>query len=68
MKKEYTIEIGEVFNVNTQKREPKIKIDISEEQLYVIEMFATVQKDKNLNNIYTLNDCEFRVVPNFHAQ
>lgn len=35
------------------------------EQFTVIEQFADTRKDKDLNTIYRLNQCEFKVVPHF---
>ncbi len=32
-------------------------------QLDILQRFADVRKDKNLNDIYKINDCEFVIIP-----
>lgn len=61
----YEIRIGKilVLNAGELKPEPKHKIVISEDQFTLIKTFANITKDKELNEIYKLNDCEFTVVP-----
>jgi len=55
----YDILIGSM--INPDEGTPKIVITISQDQLDIIEMFADMKKDKDLNTIYKLNDVEFRV-------
>ena len=38
---------------------------ITREQFAVIEQFADTRKDEDLNTIYRLNQCEFKVIPHF---
>lgn len=63
----YEIHIGKALNANNLSETiPLQKIIITQEQLAVIEMFADQRKDKELNTIYKLNDCEFRIYPHFN--
>lgn len=64
-KYEYEIHIGEVFDMETNSKKPKQKMIITKEQFYIIEAFANRKIDADLNTIYKLNDCEFRVFPHF---
>lgn len=59
----YEIQIGEVFDLTTNKNKPKQTIYITDEQLRVIEIFANTKKDADLNTVYIINGCEFRIVP-----
>jgi hypothetical protein len=59
----YEIHIGEVFDLSTNSKKPKQILIITEEQLAVIEEFADQRKDAELNTIYKLNECEFRIFP-----
>ena len=45
---------------NLRETIPLQKIIITQEQIEVIEMFASQRKDAELNTIYKLNECEFR--------
>jgi hypothetical protein len=65
----YEIHIGKALNANNlSETVPLQKIIITQEQLAVIEMFADKIKDKNLNTIYKLNQCEFRIFPHFDLE
>lgn len=60
----YEIHIGKALNANNLSETiPLQKIIITQEQLAVIEMFASQRKDAELNTIYKLNECEFRILP-----
>jgi len=57
----YEIQIGETFDLKTNSKIPKRTILITQDQLAIIETFAHQRKDADLNIIYKLNECEFRV-------
>ena len=57
----YQIQIGETFDPTTNSKIPKQTLIITREQLAIIEIFAYERKDADLNIIYKLNECEFRV-------
>lgn len=60
----YEIHIEKALNANNLSETiPLQKIIITQEQLAVIEMFASQRKDAELNTIYKLNECEFRILP-----
>jgi hypothetical protein len=59
----YEIQIGKAFEANSLVAVPEQRIEISEEQFEVIKTFANIRKDSKLNDVYILNDCQFRVVP-----
>ena len=62
----YEIHIGKALNAkNLSETIPLQKIIITQEQLAVIEMFASQRKDAELNTIYKLNECEFRILPHW---
>ena len=62
----YEIHIGKALNGNNLSETiPLRKIIITQEQLAVIEMFASLRKDAELNTIYKLNECEFRILPHW---
>lgn len=64
----YKIEIGKVLRAKQDGllvEAPQQTIIITEEQAEVIKEFAHTRKDKDLNTIYILNECEFRMVPHF---
>lgn len=62
-KERWEIQIGQMFNILTNRVEIKQKIEISTEQFEIIKRFADTRKDEDLNPIYILNSCEFKVVP-----
>lgn len=62
---EYEIHIGEIYEINTQSKRPMQIIIISDEQKQIIEHFANTKRDENLNTIYIINQCEFRIFPHF---
>ena len=64
----YELHIGVTFNIELGVEQPKQKMNISEEQFLLIETFASTFKDKDLNTVYKLNDCEFRVYPVFEPK
>jgi hypothetical protein len=61
----YEIHIGEIFDLTTKSKKPKQILIITQDQLAVIEQFADQRKDAELNTIYRLNECEFRIFPHF---
>jgi hypothetical protein len=61
----YEIHIGETFDISANSRKPKLVMIITEDQKLVIESFASQRKDSELNTVYKLNDCEFRIYPKF---
>jgi len=61
----YEIHIGERFDIEQKTTIPKQVIIITSDQLATIEEFAHIRKDSELNKIYRLNECEFKVVPRF---
>ena len=61
----YEIHIGKAINANNLNETIPLKKIITQEQLAVIEMFASQRKDAHLNTIYKLNECEFRIYPHF---
>ena len=61
----YEIHIGEIFDLTTNLKKPKQVLIITQDQLAVIEQFADQRKDAELNTIYKLNECEFRILPHF---
>jgi len=62
----HVITIGEMFDIDKGSAVPKQTIEISNDQLAIIEMFASTRKDEDLNTVYKLNDIEFRVFPYFN--
>ncbi len=67
MMNKYEIHIGEIFDSTTNSKKPKQIMIITQEQLAIIEHFADQIKDAELNTIYRLNDCEFRILPHFES-
>lgn len=61
----HEIHIWEVLDLETNSKRPKQTLIITDEQLSVIEQFASTRKDAELNTIYKLNDCEFKIYPHF---
>ena len=61
----YEIHIGEIYDLESQTKKPKQTMIITREQLAVIEHFADTKKDEELNTIYRLNQCEFKIMPHF---
>lgn len=61
----YEIQIGEFFDVGTQTNRPRQTMCITTDQFEIIKIFASQRKDAELNTIYKINDCEFKVVPVF---
>lgn len=65
----YEIHIGEVLELSEGIKEiPKTKIVITEKQKEILEMFADTKKDKDLNIIYKINDCEFTIQLYFNTK
>lgn len=64
----YEIHIGEILDLTTNSKKPKQILIITQEQLEVIEQFAYQRKDAELNTIYRLNECEFRIIPYFNPR
>ena len=61
----FEIHIGKIYDLESRIEKPKLTIIITREQLAVIEQFADTRKDEDLNTIYRLNQCEFKVMPHF---
>ena len=61
----YEIHIGEIYELESQTKKPKQTMIINEDQRAVIEQFAYTKRDADLNTIYILNQCEFRILPHF---
>ena len=61
MTNKYEIHIGEIFDLTTNLKKPKQTLIITDDQRAVIEQFASQRKDAELNTIYKLNECEFRI-------
>lgn len=61
----FEIHIGKIYDLENKSEKPKQTMIITREQLAVIEQFADTRKDEDLNTIYRLNQCEFKVMPHF---
>lgn len=62
----YEIQIGKVLDGSNLLRTIPLKtLKITREQFLILEIFANQVKDSELNTIYKINDCEFKVVPSF---
>jgi hypothetical protein len=63
----YNIEIGEKYELDNSttisKIVPKYTIRITEEQKLVLDTFANVEIDSDLNKIYVINNIRFKIVP-----
>ena len=59
----YEIHIGEAFDLTTNLKKPKQTFIITQDQMAIINQFASQRKDAELNTIYKLNDCEFCIYP-----
>lgn len=57
----YEIHIGEIFDLKKNTMIPKQILIVTQEQHEVILHFADQRKDAELNTIYKLNECEFRI-------
>ena len=65
MKQKFEIHIGKSYDLKTESEKPKHIMIITGDQLAIIEQFADARKDEDLNTIYKLNQCEFKVMPHF---
>jgi len=63
----YELHIGKAYNMETQMPDAKFKIIVSREQFQVIEQFADIEQDEELNKTYIINKCRFKVYPHFGA-
>ena len=63
----YEIHIGEVIEHPSGQKRPKQIMKITDEQRQIIEAFADLRKDENLNTVYKINQCEFRIYPDFSS-
>ena len=63
----YEIHIGQVIDLITGLLKPRQVFIITKEQFAIIEMFANQKKDFELNTIYKLNDCEFKIMPSIET-
>jgi|VirMetMinimDraft_7_1064189.scaffolds.fasta_scaffold55078_2 hypothetical protein len=61
----YELHIGKAYNLETKMEDAKFKIIVTKEQMQVIEHFADIEMDAELNKTYILNKCRFKVVPHF---
>ena len=61
----YELHIGRAFNLETKMEDAKFKIIVTKEQMQVIEHFADIEMDAELNKTHILNKCRFKVVPHF---
>ena len=61
----FEIYIGTTYDLESKIEKPKHTAIITREQFAVIEQFADTRKDEDLNTIYRLNQCEFKVMPHF---
>ena len=61
----FAIHIGKIYDLESKTEKPKLTMIITREQLALIEQFADTRKDEDLNIIYRLNKCEFKVIPYF---
>jgi len=59
----FEIHIGKCIDLKRGISKQERVITITESQFSLIEAFADTKKDKDLNTIYKLNECEFTVVP-----
>lgn len=66
--KYYEIHIGQLWDLKLSRHVPKQLILITEDQKQIIEHFANVTKDSDLNNVYRINDCEFRIMPHIEIK
>lgn len=57
----YTIEIGKAFDLEKNIEIPKQTMIITEEQKAIIEHFADIERDEELNTFYILNKCKFKI-------
>jgi ABC-type phosphonate transport system ATPase subunit len=62
---QYEIHIGEILDLTNNSKKPKHTLIITQDQLAIIEQFASQRKDAELNTIYKLNECEFRILLHF---
>ena len=61
----FEIHIGNIYDSESKSEKPKLTMIITREQFVVIEQFADTRKDEDLNTVYRINQCEFKVVPHF---
>ena len=61
----FAIHIGKIYDLESKTEKPKQTMIITREQFALIEHFADTRKDEELNIIYKLNQCEFKVIPYF---
>ncbi|MDY0389200.1 MAG: hypothetical protein RBT65_19190 [Methanolobus sp.] len=61
----FEIHFGKIYDLESKTEKPKQIMIITREQFSVIERFADTRKDEDLNTIYRLNQCEFKVMPHF---
>ena len=61
----FAIHIGKIYDLESKTEKPKLTMIITREQFALIEQFADTRKDEDLNIIYRLNQCEFKVIPYF---
>ena len=61
----FAIHIGKVYDLESKTEKPKLTMIITREQFALIELFADTRKDEDLDIVYRLNKCEFKVIPYF---
>ena len=65
------IHIGVSFNLSSAgeiTQQPKQILIITHDQFAIIEQFANQRKDAELNTIYKINECEFRIFPHIESK
>lgn len=59
----YEIHIGSNYEFQTLKQIPDQVIKITQDQFEIINLFANITKDENLNITYQINNCSFTIHP-----
>jgi hypothetical protein len=61
----YELHIGEAMFISSEGmgKKPLQIIQITEEQKVIIDSFADMRYDKDLNKIYKINEIEFKMYP-----
>lgn len=59
----YEIHIGRVYDPMDNSFKSEQVIIVNEDQLSILTHFANSRKDKHLNTVYKINECEFQVLP-----
>ena len=59
----YRLEMGEVLDLKTSTKKPKMVMIINEDQYRLITMFADMEKDSELDTTFIINKCRFKIYP-----